>query len=257
MARQYVVDGLLIQESGTRQYVVDGLLVQETTPGGTSHNLTGTPSTQASTGGTGAITQTHASAVAASTQVNASSAGAITLGAVNDLIGAASTQGNTTSTGAITQAHVLTFPASTQNGTSSAIAITQVHVLSGGASTQGNPGGTGAITTSGDFIGEPSTQGNLSGTGAISDGIVVETALTTGITGTIRIKKPGIPAGTPEWLKTTIEILIGRRGNKIEAPEFQTLVFSATPTKAECEALYSYINEVRTAVENILTRLDS
>lgn len=233
MARQYVVDGLLIQESGNRQYAVDGLLVQETTPGGTSHNLTGAPSTQASTGGTAAITQAHALAVAASTQVNASS------------------------TGAITQAHVLTFSASTQNGTSSAIAITQVHVLSGGASTQGNLGGTGAITISGDFIGAPSTQDNLSSTGAISDGIVVETALTTGIARTIRIKKPGIPTGTPEWLKTTIEILIGRRGNKIEAPEFQTLAFSATPTKAECEALYSYINEVRTAVENILTRLDS
>ncbi len=243
------------------------------------HNLTGASSTQANAGGTGAIAQAHALAVAAFTQVNASSTGAIAPGTVNDLIGAASTQGNTSSTGAITQAHVLTFSASTQNGTSSAIAITQVHVLTGGASTQGNLGGTGAITISGDFIGAPSTQGNLSGTGqitrtqtltgagsiqanlsstgAISDGIVVETALMTGIARTIRIKKPGIPAGTPEWLKTTIEILIGRRGNKIVAPEFQTLAFSATSTKAECEALYSYTNEVRTAVENILTRLDS
>lgn len=35
MARQYVVDGLLIQESGARQYVVNGFLIQETTSSGT------------------------------------------------------------------------------------------------------------------------------------------------------------------------------------------------------------------------------
>ena len=71
------------------------------------------------------------------------------------------------------------------------------------------------------------------------------------------VKKPGIPAGTPGWLKTTVEILTGRRGNRVEVPKFQALSFSADPTKAECEALYRYINTVRNALEQIIKRLDS
>lgn len=72
-----------------------------------------------------------------------------------------------------------------------------------------------------------------------------------------KFKKPGIPSGTPDWLRTMLEIIVGRRGNAIDAPKFQTLTFSATPTKTECEALYAYLNDVRQGVEDILTRLDS
>lgn len=70
------------------------------------------------------------------------------------------------------------------------------------------------------------------------------------------IKKPGIPSGTPEWLKTMLETVIGRRGNAIDIPPAQNLTFSASPTQEECEALYDYINSVQAAVEQILNRLD-
>ncbi|MDN5752405.1 MAG: hypothetical protein L0H15_03860 [Nitrosospira sp.] len=73
----------------------------------------------------------------------------------------------------------------------------------------------------------------------------------------IRIKKPGIPAGTPEWLRTMLEIIVGRRGNKIEVPKHQTLIFSATPTQAECEALYAYANTIRDSLEQLINRMDS
>jgi hypothetical protein len=101
------------------------------------------------------------------------------------------------------------------------------------------------------------TQINKSSVGKVSDGIVVEADLTTGITPADKIKKPGIPVDAPAWLRTFLETLAGRRGNKIEVPKFQTLEFSATPTKAECEALYAYANEIRTAVNDIIVRLDS
>ncbi len=87
-------------------------------------------------------------------------------------------------------------------------------------------------------------------------GIVADAFLSTQTT-TTGIKKPGIPTGTPQWLQTMLEIIIGRRGNSIEVPKFRTLTFSASPTKAECEALYAYTNDVRQRVEDILTRLDS
>jgi hypothetical protein len=31
MAREYVVDGVIVQESGERQYVIDGAVIHETT----------------------------------------------------------------------------------------------------------------------------------------------------------------------------------------------------------------------------------
>lgn len=87
-------------------------------------------------------------------------------------------------------------------------------------------------------------------------GIVADAFLSTQTVPT-GLKKPGIPSDTPAWLKTLLETIVGRRGNAIEAPKFQTLTFSASPTKAECEALYAYLNDVRQGVEDILTRLDS
>jgi hypothetical protein len=92
-------------------------------------------------------------------------------------------------------------------------------------------------------------------TGEVHTGKVVDLFLSTQIPAAI--KKPGIPAGTPAWLKTTLEILTGRRGNRVELPKFQALTFSDTPTRAECEALYRYINAVRHSLEQIIKRLDS
>lgn len=71
------------------------------------------------------------------------------------------------------------------------------------------------------------------------------------------IKKPGIPSDTPAWLKTTLEIYMGRRGNAVEIPKKRALTFSATPTKEECEALHEYTNEMQEALNKIITRFDS
>lgn len=70
-------------------------------------------------------------------------------------------------------------------------------------------------------------------------------------------QKPGIPAGTEEWLKTMLEILTGRRGNSIDVPEIPDLTFSATPTQAECEALYASLKKTRDALNEFKKRLDS
>jgi hypothetical protein len=71
------------------------------------------------------------------------------------------------------------------------------------------------------------------------------------------IKKPGIPADAPAWLKTMMEIVLGRRGNAVPIPARETLTFSASPTKAECEALYAYVNKIQGALDQIITRFDS
>ncbi|MEP6878299.1 MAG: LamG domain-containing protein [Nitrosospira sp.] len=241
-------------------------------------HVVGAASTQANISSTAPIAQVCVLTSAASFQVNTSGSIAVTIDANIHVVGAASTQANISSTAAINQAHVLLVSTSAQVNSSTAITFVQSHVLTGAASTQGNLGGSGAISIVNEFVSAPSTQANfsgtgqisraqtlsganstqanLSGTGTISDGIVVEPSLTSGIAETIRIKKPGIPAGTPEWLKTMIETLTGRRGNRIEAPKFQTLTFSATPTRTECEALYSYLNTVRDALEQLISRMD-
>lgn len=92
--------------------------------------------------------------------------------------------------------------------------------------------------------------GSFAGKGAVADPFLPETAPTTG-------KKPGIPADAPAWLKTTLEIMLGRRGNQITIPAQRTLTFSVIPTKFECEALYAYTNDVRNALEQIIKRFDS
>lgn len=91
----------------------------------------------------------------------------------------------------------------------------------------------------------------------INFGTIVEALLTTGIIQDTRIKKPGIPSDAPEWQRTMFEIFTGRRGNKIDVAKFQALTFSATPTQAECEALYGYLNEVRQSMDQLIKRFDS
>ena len=91
----------------------------------------------------------------------------------------------------------------------------------------------------------------------INFGTIVEAALTSGLVQESRVKKPGIPSDAPEWQRTMFEIFTGRRGNKIDVAKFQSLTFSATPTQAECEALYSYINEVRQSIDQLTKRFDS
>jgi hypothetical protein len=243
------------------------------------HALVGSASTQNGTGSAGPLIQDQALAVAPVAQASTSSAGGpMTQNQV--LVVVSNAQTNMSGTGAVTQARMLIVPGQTQGQACSAPAITQAHIIVAAAPTQENKSTTGVLHIgSGSLEAESAvqrnaagsaiisqthilivsfpSQGNKAGTGAVSDGIVVEAALSTGVAPTLRIKKPGIPAGTPEWLKTMIELLIGRRGNRIMPPAFRALTFSAVPTRAECEALYAYTNDVRIAVERIITRLDS
>ena len=78
------------------------------------------------------------------------------------------------------------------------------------------------------------------------------------------MKKKNIPdtggKATPEFVaavKDNIEAMSGRRGNKIALPGIQALSFSATPTKAECEALNAYVNEWAKAMSALVARFDS
>lgn len=70
-------------------------------------------------------------------------------------------------------------------------------------------------------------------------------------------QKPGIPAGTSEWLKTMLEILTGRRGNAIDVPTLPDITFSATPTQAEIQTLYDAVKTTHDLVRQIRDRLDS
>ena len=174
------------------------------------------------------------------------------------LIVSGQTQGQACFAPAITQTHAIVAAAPAQENT-----ITEGSLridnggLEAGPAIQGNVAAAAVIRQTHILVVSFPSQASKAGTGAITDGIVVEAALSTGMAATLRIKKPGIPAGTPEWLKTMIELLTGRRGNRIMPPAFRALTFSAVPTRAECEALYAYTNDVRIAVERIITRLDS
>lgn len=88
-------------------------------------------------------------------------------------------------------------------------------------------------------------------------GVVQDAFLAALVTASYGIKKPGIPAGTDAWLKTMLEIMLGRRSNTVPVPPRQSLTFSASPTKAECEALYAYVNKIQDALNQIITRFDS
>ena len=243
------------------------------------HALVGSASTQNGTAKAGGLIQDQALAAAPGVQTSASNADEpVTQDQVLAVVSIA--QINASGIGAVTQARMLIVPGQTQEQACFAPAITQAHVIVAAAPTQentsttgflyigrggleaepvvqGNAAGAAVITQTHILIVSFPNQGNKAGTGAVSDGIIVESALSTGMVATLRIKKPGIPAGTPEWLKTMIELLIGRRGNRIMPPAFRALTFSAVPTRAECEALYAYTNDVRIAVERIITRLDS
>lgn len=270
--------------SGTGSIVLTGALIAA-------------PSTQANSSATGAISQTHQLVAAAGEQANSSTTGAIGqthqlggspvaqgnassaggIAQTHQLAAAAAGQQNLASGGQISQTHILVHAPSIQDNIAAASAVVQTHILAAAASQQANSSASGVIHTS--LNGQPSvqnntssagsisitrfltasnaTQENIAGTGATTNGIVTEAALTTGIPTTETIKKPGIPTGTDDWLKTMLEIMNGRRGNAIDPPKFQTLTFSATPTKAECEALYAYVNDVRRSVSSLIARFDT
>jgi hypothetical protein len=233
--------------------------------------------TQAGSAPPGKIKQNQILAAAALVQSNLNSAAGITRGVA--LASAVIAPGRTLSAGKVSQVHMLGMGALAQGKALPGEAITQAHILAEADLTQLNAGGILLISIgSGKLVGKSSTQANASGTGvvtqihslvatfcsqinkasakAISDGVVIESALISKPAEAIHIKKPGIPVGTPPWLKTMLEILTGRRGNRITLPAFRTLTFSAPPTQAECEALYAYINSVRDSLEQLISRMD-
>lgn len=77
------------------------------------------------------------------------------------------------------------------------------------------------------------------------------------------MKKPNIPAtngqATPEYVravKDVIEIVTGRRGNKLDLPDLQTLTVSNPPTQAEVQAMNAYVNEWGKVLIALEARLD-
>lgn len=83
------------------------------------------------------------------------------------------------------------------------------------------------------------------------------------------MKKSSIPEtngqATPELvraLKDNVEVITGRRKNKITLPTLQAdntspvLTFSNPPTQAECKALRDYVNAWAGIVQSLVARLD-
>jgi hypothetical protein len=77
------------------------------------------------------------------------------------------------------------------------------------------------------------------------------------------MKKPNIPETNgkpiPEFVravKDNLEIITGRRRNRLDLPDIQTLTFSAAPTQAELQAFNNYVNEWGKAMVALMARLD-
>jgi hypothetical protein len=222
--------------------------------------------------------QGHSLLPAPAMQANTCQTGEAALTLPASLSAAGSMQGNTVSTAGISRGLALLAPGSGQENIASAAPVIQKHLLTVPSwSIQDNASNTGATLSKHYLAAANPAQANICGAAAIGGtlllavaasrqfnfavaatmgGATIEPALARARIKRTSIKKPGIPAGTPEWLKTMMEILTGRRGNQIEAPKFQRLTFSETPTQAECEALYSYTNAVRAALEQVISRMD-
>lgn len=57
-------------------------------------------------------------------------------------------------------------------------------------------------------------------------------------------------------VKDILEIVCGRRNNRVAVPEIRTLTFSSPPTQAECQALNAYINAHALAFKALVARFD-
>jgi hypothetical protein len=75
------------------------------------------------------------------------------------------------------------------------------------------------------------------------------------------MKKPALPEpgnqGFDDAVRQWLQIVCARRGPGIVAPVDPNLTFSASPTKAECDALYAYTRKVGAALTALLKRLDT
>lgn len=211
---------------------------------------------QPNTGATGMIAQIHTLASDDATQAGSASAAGIVIALA--LSTAPCSQANATSIGEIAQAYALAMmPTLTQLNSSRVAAITQAHALVVSNTAQANIGSSAAIITeTGNLAPAALLQTNICGSAVIALVGAIPDVFRNPMAVSTATKKPGIPGGTPEWLKTFLEIISGRRGNRTVIPPLEILTFSATPTKAECEALYSYVNKVRASMADLINRLD-
>jgi hypothetical protein len=240
--------------------------------------LAGAASSQANLAIAVPALQAHSLLAGPATQANRSGTGEAGLFLASELSAASSMQGNRAGTASVSRGLTLPVSALAQENSALAAAIMQKHLLGAPSwSIQGNAGSTGAVLSTHYLAAADPAQANIcraasmGGTlllavaasrqsnlaeAAAMGGVMIEPALARTHVRQIAVKKPGIPAGTPDWLKTMVEILTGRRGNRIEVPKFQQLTFSQTPTQAECEALYSYTNAIRATLEQVIARTD-
>ena len=74
------------------------------------------------------------------------------------------------------------------------------------------------------------------------------------------MKKPALPdpanQGFPEAIRTWLQIITGRRENRIPLPAYTALTISNPPTQAECRALLAYSNKINDALRALIGRLD-
>jgi len=74
------------------------------------------------------------------------------------------------------------------------------------------------------------------------------------------MKKPALPEptipGFAESVRTWLQTICGRRGNRIQVPAPLTLTFSNPPTQGECQALLVYTNRLNATLKALIDRLD-
>jgi hypothetical protein len=132
---------------------------------GQVHALSGAATAQANTAASASVAQAHALAGAAATQSNASTSGVASQGQA--LAGAPVAQPNVSSSGALSQIHNLAGAAATQANASSSGAAGQAHQLAGNAATQANTAASGTLSSTLALAGASAAQSNASSAGAI------------------------------------------------------------------------------------------
>jgi hypothetical protein len=74
------------------------------------------------------------------------------------------------------------------------------------------------------------------------------------------VKKPALPEptipGFAESVRTWLQIICGRRNNRVTVPEPLTLTVSNPPTQAEVRALLAHVNRVTVSLHALVNRLD-
>jgi hypothetical protein len=76
---------------------------------------------------------------------------------------------------------------------------------------------------------------------------------------TKKLQIPQCTVATTEFVlavRDILEIITGKRNNKIKLPTLQTLTFSSPPTQAELNAFFAYQQTWHQAIQALVSRLD-